>query len=153
VVDEAHKHTLKVVAHAHRPEEIRKELLAGVDCFEHTGLAAAPVYPADIIAMLRERTAKMNLSPLFWTPTMEGLYNYESVINNPEYLDDDSWKLDLPPHVVEDIKKSIARPERLSYYGLNTLRKPTLERKVKQLKRIGGCLTDWHRRRHSNEVS
>ncbi|HSR39832.1 MAG TPA: amidohydrolase family protein, partial [Phnomibacter sp.] len=86
VVDEAHKHQLKVVGHAHRPEEIRRGLKAGVDCFEHTGLAAAPEYPADIIEMIRERTAKMNLGPLFWTPTVEGLYNYEYVINNPEHL-------------------------------------------------------------------
>ena len=42
VVDEAHKHKLTVVAHSHRPEEIRRGLLVGVDCFEHTGLAAAP---------------------------------------------------------------------------------------------------------------
>ena len=33
VVDEAHKHNLTVVAHSHRPEEIRRGLLAGVDCF------------------------------------------------------------------------------------------------------------------------
>ncbi|MGH7456912.1 MAG: amidohydrolase family protein, partial [bacterium] len=45
VVDEAHKHKLTVVAHAHRPEEVRRGLLAGVDCFEHTGLATAPEYP------------------------------------------------------------------------------------------------------------
>src|SRR5262249_34422875 len=38
VVDEAHQHRLPVVAHAHRPEEIRRGLLAGVDNFEHTGL-------------------------------------------------------------------------------------------------------------------
>jgi len=51
VVDEAHKNKLTVVAHAHRPEEIRRGLAAGVDCFEHTGLASAPEYPADIIAV------------------------------------------------------------------------------------------------------
>jgi imidazolonepropionase-like amidohydrolase len=140
VVDEAHKHKLKVVGHAHRPEEIRRGLKAGVDCFEHTGLAAAPEYPADIIEMIRERTAKMNLGPLFWTPTVEGLYNYEYVINNPEHLDNDSWKLDLPQKIVDDIKQSIQKPERLSYYGLNPLRKPTLERKVKQLKESGAVL-------------
>ncbi|MCU0395626.1 MAG: amidohydrolase family protein [Chitinophagaceae bacterium] len=140
VVDEAHKHKLKVVGHSHRPEEIRRGLKAGVDCFEHTGLAAAPEYPADIIEMIRERTAKMNLGPLFWTPTVEGLYNYEYVINNPEHLDNDSWKLGLPKHIVEDIQKSIQKPERLSYYGLNPLRKPTLERKVKQLKESGVVL-------------
>lgn len=140
VVDEAHKHKLKVVAHAHRPEEIRRGLKAGVDCFEHTGLAAAPEYPEDIIAMLRERTAKMNLGPMFWTPTVEGLYNYEYVINNPEHLDNDSWKLDLPKNIIDDITQSIQRPERLSYYGLNPLRKPTLERKVKQLRESGAVL-------------
>src|SRR5262245_35493627 len=77
VVSEAHKFKLTVVAHSHRPEEIRRGLQAGVDCFEHTGLATAPEYPADIIAMIRERTAKMSLGPLFWTPTVQGLFNYE----------------------------------------------------------------------------
>ncbi|MBA4057581.1 MAG: Xaa-Pro dipeptidase, partial [Marivirga sp.] len=33
VVDEAHKNKLKVVGHSHRPEEIRRGLKAGVDCF------------------------------------------------------------------------------------------------------------------------
>ena len=42
VVDEAHKNNLKVVAHGHRPEEIRRGLLVDVDCFEHTGLSSAP---------------------------------------------------------------------------------------------------------------
>ena len=31
VVDEAHAHKLPVVAHAHRPEEIRRGLAIGVD--------------------------------------------------------------------------------------------------------------------------
>ena len=42
VVDEAHKYGLPVVAHSHRPDEIRRGLEIGVDNFEHTGLAAAP---------------------------------------------------------------------------------------------------------------
>jgi imidazolonepropionase-like amidohydrolase len=140
IVDEAHKHKLKVVAHAHRPEEIRRGLKAGVDCFEHTGLAAAPEYPDDIIALIRERTAQMSLGPLFWTPTVEGLYNYESVVNNPEHLDNEGWKLGLPQHIVDDIQRSIQKPERLRYFGLNPLRKPTLERKIKQLKESGCVL-------------
>jgi imidazolonepropionase-like amidohydrolase len=140
VVDEAHKTNLKVVAHAHRPEEIRRGLKAGVDCFEHTGLAAAPEYPADIIAMIKERTAKMNLGPLFWTPTVEGLYNYEYVRDNPEQLDNTSWHLGLPDSVITDIKQSIKYPGRLSYFGLNPLRKPTLETKIKQLKNAGVVL-------------
>jgi imidazolonepropionase-like amidohydrolase len=140
VVDEAHKNKLKVVAHAHRPDEIRRGLKAGVDCFEHTGLAAAPEYPADIIAMIKERTAKMSLGPLFWTPTVEGLFNYEYVRDNPEYLDNTSWHLGLPDSIIADIKQSIKYPGRLSYFGLNPLRKPTLETKINQLKNAGVVL-------------
>jgi hypothetical protein len=39
------------------------------------GLATAQEYPPDIIAMIGERTAKMSLGPLWWTPTTEGLLN------------------------------------------------------------------------------
>ena len=45
IVDEAHAHKLPVVAHAHRPDEIRRGLAVGVDDFEHTGLATAPRLP------------------------------------------------------------------------------------------------------------
>lgn len=140
VVDEAHKNKLKVVAHSHRPDEIRRGLKAGVDNFEHTGLAAAPEYPEDIIATIKERTAKMNLGPLFWTPTIEGLYNFESVRDNPEHLDNTSWHLGLPDSIIADIKQSIKYPARLSYFGLNPIRKPTLDKKINQLKNAGVVL-------------
>jgi imidazolonepropionase-like amidohydrolase len=137
VVDEAHKHGLPVVAHGHRPEEIRRGLIAGVDNFEHTGLSTAPEYPEDVIKMIKERTAQMNLGPLFWTPTVEGLYNYEYVRDNPEKLDNDSWHLDLPDSIIADIKQSIAHPGRLPYFQITPSRRPTLERKVNQLMNAG----------------
>src|SRR6266496_2528529 len=104
VVDEAHAHKLPVIAHAHRPEEIRRGLAASVDCFEHTGLATAPEYPADILAMIQERAAKMSLGPLYWTPTIEGLLNYEYLRDNPEALDDPAWHEGLPDAIVADIR-------------------------------------------------
>lgn len=137
VVDEAHKYKLPVVAHAHRPEEIRRGLIAGVDCFEHTGLATAPEYPPEIISMLRERTAKMSLGPLFWTPTIEGLFNYEYVRDNHEKLDDPSWQVGLPDSIIQDIKQSIRYPDRLSYFQITPNRKPTLARKFQQLRESG----------------
>ncbi len=140
VVDEAHKHNLTVVAHAHRPEEIRRGLIAGVDCFEHTGLSSAPEYPADVMEMIKERTAQMNLGPLYWTPTVEGLYNYEYVRDNPEKLDGDAWHLGLPDSVIQDIRASFTHPERLPYFQLTPIRRPTLERKVNQLKDAGVVL-------------
>lgn len=140
VVDEAHKFDLKVVAHSHRPEEIRRGLKAGADCFEHTGLSSAPRYPDDIIEMIKERTADMSQGPLFWCPTVEGLYNYEYVRDNPEKLDNDSWHLGLPDSVITDIKKSIAHPDRLPYFQLTPSRRPTLETKIKQLLDAGVVL-------------
>jgi imidazolonepropionase-like amidohydrolase len=137
VVGEAHKRGLPVVAHAHRPEEIRRGLAAGVDCFEHTGLASAPEYPEDVIAAIRERTAKMSLGPLFWTPTIEGLLNYEYLRDNPEALDDASWHEGLTPDIVADIRKSIQHPDRLPYFQLTPARRPTLARKFKQLSDAG----------------
>ena len=65
--------------------------------------------------MIRERTAKMSLGPLFWTPTVQGLLNYEYVRDNPEQLDDPSWQVGLPQSIIDDIKASLKNPGRLSY--------------------------------------
>ena len=140
VVDEAHKHKLPVVAHSHRPEEIRRGMAAGVDCFEHTGLASAPEYPDDILAMIRERTAQMSKGPLFWTPTVEGLLNYETLRDNPEPLDDPSWHEGLPQDIIADIHDSLLHPERLPYFQLTPVRRPTLQHKIQQLKESGVVL-------------
>ncbi|MBI1873701.1 MAG: amidohydrolase family protein [Acidobacteria bacterium] len=137
VVEEAHRRRLTVVAHAHRPDEIRRGLAAGVDFFEHTGLASAPEYPNDIISAIRERTAKMSLGPLFWTPTIEGLFNYEYLRDNPEQLDDSAWHEGLPKTIIDDIKQSIVHPDRLPYFQLTPARRPTLARKFKQLQEAG----------------
>ncbi len=137
VVDEAHRRRKPVVAHAHRPEEIRVGLRVGVDCFEHTGLATAPAYPDDIIEAIRERTARMSLGPLFWTPTIEGLLNYEYLRDNPEALDDPAWHDGLPASIVADITQSLAHPDRLPYFQLTAARRPTLARKFKQLQDAG----------------
>src|SRR6516165_8207345 len=140
VVDEAHARKLPVVAHAHRPEEIRRGLAVGVDCFEHTGLAAAPSYPDDILKALHERTAKMSLGPLFWCPTIEGFLNYESLVDNPEPLDDPAWREYIPPDIADDIKRSIAHPNQLGYYQITPLRAKTVRAKFKRLQESGVVL-------------
>ena len=140
VVAEAHRRGLTVVAHSHRPEEIRRGLRVGVDNFEHTGLATAPEYPADIIDAIRARTARMNAGPFFWTPTIQGLWNYDYMRDNPEMLDDPSWRQGMPPDIVEDIRKSIGHPDRMPYFQLTPARKPTLARKFKQLREAGATL-------------
>ena len=140
VVDEAHKHKLPVVAHGHRPEEIRRGLAAGADCFEHTGLATAPGYPDDVLKLIAERTAKMSLGPLFWCPTIEGFLNYQPLLENPEQLDDPAWQNGVPADIVADIKASIAQPGQLSYYQITPLRAKTVANKFKQLQESGVVL-------------
>lgn len=139
IVDTAHAHDLPVVAHAHRPDEIRRGLDIGVDDFEHTGLTTAPEYPEDVMRRLKERTATGRVAggPLFWTPTVEGLWNYERTVANPEKLDDDCWHRGLSDDIVADIEQSLRQPGKLSYMQLTPMRKPTLKRKVRQLMDAG----------------
>jgi imidazolonepropionase-like amidohydrolase len=140
VVDEAHKYKLPVVAHSHRPDEIRLGLKYGVDCFEHTGLATASEYPADIIAALQERTAKMSLGPLFWCPTIEGFFNYEYNVSNPLHIEDTAWQAGVPADIVADIKQSLKNPGWLAYYQITPLRAKTSAAKFAQLQKAGVVL-------------
>jgi len=139
VVNTAHERGLKVVAHSHRPDEIRRGLEIGVDNFEHTGLTTAPEYPEDIMRSLQERTATGRIAggPLFWTPTVEGLYSYTDMVDNPEQLDDTCWHRGLQPDTIADIRDSIREPGKLAYMQLHPLRAPTLKRKIAQLHEAG----------------
>ncbi|MBH0016633.1 amidohydrolase family protein [Pseudoalteromonas sp. NGC95] len=139
IVEQAHKRGLKVVAHSHRPDEIRRGLEIGVDNFEHTGLTTAPEYPEDIVNMLKERTATGRVAggPLFWTPTVEGLWNYQQTVANPEKLDSKCWQRGLKSDTISDIQNSLKNVGQLEYMQLTPLRKPTLKRKIAQLKDAG----------------
>ena len=132
VVDEAHAHDLPVVAHSHRPEEIRRGIAAGVDCFEHTGLGTAPEYPDDVFELMKGRA-----NTLFWTPTIAPLLLYEITRDNPERIDDPRWHRALPDDIIADIQGSLEHVDRLGYYQLMPRRRPTLQRKFQQLRDAG----------------
>jgi imidazolonepropionase-like amidohydrolase len=142
IVDEAHKQGLKVVGHSHLPEEIRIGLRTGIDNFEHTGLGAAPKYPDDIMVMMEARAAEGRVrgSPLYWTPTISGLYNNAKLIQNPEKLDDPCWQRGLKPDTIADIKASLSNVSALDYNQLTPKRKPTLDTKFAQLRKSGAIL-------------
>ena len=139
IVNEAHARGMKVVGHSHRPNEIRVGLEIGIDNFEHTELTTAPEYPADIMEALKERTATGRIAggPLYWTPTVEGLWNFDRTVANSEKLDDDCWERGLKEDTIADIRASIANPGQLGYTRLTPLRKPTLKRKIAQLREAG----------------
>lgn len=137
IVDEAHKHKLPVVAHAHRPEELRRGLAAGVDDFEHTGMQAAPSYPEELMVQLRDRTAQGARGPLYWTPTIDVLTNFTARRDDDEYLDDPRWYQFLPDSIARDVRRSLNALDTLAYYRLVPDRGPTLQQKFQQLRESG----------------
>ncbi len=137
VITTAHARGLQVVAHGHRPEEIRIGLKYGVDRFEHTGLSTAPEYPADVLAALKERTADMSQGLMFWCPTVEGFFNYEDDIRHQLHIEDPAWEEGVPEDIVADIRRSLARPGWLPYYQLTPLRAKTSATKFAQLLEAG----------------
>lgn len=139
VVEQAHKRGLKVIGHSHRPDEIRVGIEIGIDNFEHTGLTTAPQYPDDVMNAIKERTATGRVAggPLYWTPTVEGLFQYELTVDNHERFDDSCWHRGLKADTVEDIRSSLKQPGKLAYMQLTPLRKPTLKRKIAQLREAG----------------
>lgn len=137
IVDEAHLRRLPVVAHAHRPEEIRRGLAAGVDDFEHTGMQTAPGYPEDVLVALRERTAQGARGPLYWTPTIDVLTNFSTRREDDEYLDAPRWYQFLPDSIARDIRRSLRGLDTLAYYRFVPDRESTLARKFAQLRESG----------------
>ncbi len=133
VVETAHAAGKPVVAHAHRPEEIRIGLKHGVDNFEHTGLGTAPGYPEDILEMLRERNTS-----LYWTSTISPLYvmQYSGEIF-PERLDDPGWQAAMPAAMANEIRASLENIPHLPYYALFPSRIPLLPTKFQQIRETG----------------
>ena len=133
IVETAHRGGKKVIAHGHREDEIRMGLKHGVDGFEHTGLAASPGYPEDILAGLRKRN-----NTLYWCPTIEGLFLADYTARAfPERLDDPEWRRDLPPAIAQDIRASFGTITSLDYFALTFRRLPTLANKFRQLRETG----------------
>ena len=137
VVDEAHRRGLPVVAHSHRPEEIRRgpggrrRLLrahralerARVSRGRHRGDPGADREhePRPAVLDADDRRAAQLRVPA----------------RQPRALDDTSWHEGLTPEIIADIRKSIAHPDRLPYFQLTPARRPTLARKFKQLREAG----------------
>ena len=102
--------------------------------------------------MIRERTAKMSLGPLFWTPTIEGLFNYEYLRDNPEQLDDPAWHVGLPPddHRRHPQVDRASRPAAL----LPAHAEPPADAgaQVQAAREAGVVHAHRHRQRHPDEV-
>ena len=107
IVDEAHARGRKVAAHAFSEAEIRRGLIAGVDDLQHVR-TQTPEYPADLVALIRDRVRSG--PPLYWTVTAgaNGQLNAAYLASNPEFLDDPANFIGLPQPIVDDVRKAIA---------------------------------------------
>ena len=94
----------------------------------------------------------MSRGPLFWTPTIEGLFNYEYIRDNPEHLDDPSWHDGLPPGHRRDIKRSIAASRAAAYFQRHAGASSDARREVQAAARGGRHAAHRHRQRHPDEV-
>jgi imidazolonepropionase-like amidohydrolase len=107
-----HRRGKRVAAHGRTDAEIRIGLEAGVDEFEHIGLAnnGAP-FPDDIIAAIRTRVAAGRT--LYWAPTISLRLNGQALRHTPELLDASANYAGLPPLIAADVQKVVAafRPQ------------------------------------------
>jgi imidazolonepropionase-like amidohydrolase len=104
LVEEAHARGRKVAMHGQNDAEVRLGLAMGIDDFQHIGIDS-PEFPSDIMASLRERVK--GGPPLYWTPTVgaNNLLNADYVATKPEFLNDPEAFLDLPPALVDEVKR------------------------------------------------
>ncbi len=141
IVDQAHARGRKVAAHAFSEAEIRQGLLAGVDDLQHVR-TQTPEYPADIVALIRDRVRTG--PPLYWTVTAgaNGQLNAGYVQSNPELLDDPANFIGLPQLIVDDVRKAVAGRTRAAGRGgaggqsqdeINAI----VKRKVAQIRGLG----------------
>ena len=80
---------------------------------------------------------KGRANTLYRTPTITPLLLYEYTRDNPERIDDPRWHEGLPEEIVEDIYASLQDLQCLPYYQLMPIRRPTLQRKIQQLREAG----------------
>jgi len=129
VVAAAHARGLKVAAHGRTLAEIRLGLAGGFDEFEHIGLQEVE-YPADVIALIRERTASQKL---YWAPTAALPLNTQYLAANREISDDPANYKGLPPAIIADVKRSLIEWQPQQPAATRQI----IQRKVAQLREVG----------------
>jgi len=81
IVDEAHKHNLRVMVHTGSPEETRDAVNVGVDSIEHGILpgASSTEFPDDLIGMMLDRGT-------YYVPTLAAAWAFKSI--DPDVFSD-----------------------------------------------------------------
>ncbi len=111
VVDEAHKHGVKVHSHVYQPEEIRNAIEAGVDVLQHVGSARNPPYDDNLVLTISHRQI-----PIVQTVSHR-IWIYPATVAFPERLQDPLLERDMPPDIYAEVQDSFRDFHRLSYFA------------------------------------
>ena len=110
VVDEAHKHGVKVHSHVYQPDEIRNAIKAGVDVLQHVGSARNPPYDDNLVSTISHRQI-----PIVQTVSHR-IWIYPATVSFPERLQDPLLERDMPPDIYAEVLDSFRDLHRLSYF-------------------------------------
>jgi len=110
VVNEAHRHKVKVHAHLYQAEAIRAAIAAGVDVFQHVGSARNPAYDDELISEIAHRNIPViqTISHRIWV--------YPATVAFPERLHNPVHKKDMPPDIYAEVIDSFKTFYHLSYF-------------------------------------
>ncbi len=110
VVEEAHKHGVKVHAHLYDPDAIRMAIDAGVDVLQHVGSARNPPYDDALVSEIAHKNIPIvqTISHRIWV--------YPATVAFPERLYDPIYKKDMPADIYADFIASFENFHRNSYF-------------------------------------
>jgi imidazolonepropionase-like amidohydrolase len=110
VVEEAHKHGVKVHAHLYDPEAIRMAIDAGVDVLQHVGSARNPPYDDALVSEIAHKNIPIvqTISHRIWV--------YPATVAFPERLYDPVYKKDMPADIYAEFIASFENFHRNSYF-------------------------------------
>lgn len=110
IVQEAHRHGVKVHAHLYKPGAIQAALNAGVDVFQHVGSGRNPRYDDDLVSAIAHRNIPVvqTLSHRIWV--------YPATVAFPERLDDPVHRQDMPRDIWTEVMDSFKYFHRLPYF-------------------------------------
>ena len=117
VVEEAHKHGVKVHTHLYDPDDIKIAIQAGVDVFQHMGSARKPPYDEDLVMAIAHRQI-----PIVQTVSHR-IWVYPATVAFPARLSAPVLERDMPADIYAELQASFRNFHRLSYFseiGLET---------------------------------
>tara|TARA_Y100000590_G_scaffold468516_1_gene651538 strand:- start:1914 stop:3287 length:1374 start_codon:yes stop_codon:yes gene_type:complete len=110
VVEEAHKHNIKVHAHLYDPDDIKAAINAGVDVFQHVGSGRNPPYDQELLSDIAHKKIPIvqTISHRIWI--------YPETVHFPERLHDPIHRKDMPEDIYNEVINSFINFHRLSYF-------------------------------------